>query len=99
MQMATYSLDVCVHMDFPLPAPRHLRLRIHRQLRQCHHRRHIAEGCAAKYICGSRRARCAAGVSGLARPEVVQMGSDLLVRTRVCEKVGIACARIMDFAP
>ncbi|KAJ5058889.1 hypothetical protein PSV08DRAFT_298561 [Bipolaris maydis] len=23
----------------------------------------------------------------------------LLIRTRVCEKVGIACARVVDFAP
>lgn len=38
-------------------------------------------------------------VSGLSRPEVMQVGSDLFVRTRVCEKVGIACARVMDFAP
>lgn len=58
-QMGTYFLTVCFHMDSPLPAPRHLPLRIRRRLRPRLHQGRIAEGCAVEWIGGSRRARCA----------------------------------------
>lgn len=59
--MGTYSPDVYFRTGSLLLAPHHPRLHIRRQLRQRHHRHRIAEGCAAKYICDNRRARCATG--------------------------------------
>lgn len=61
--MATYSLAECLRMDFPRRFPRHLRRHIRPQSRQCLHRHRIVEGCAARWIAGSRRAQCAETVS------------------------------------
>ena len=60
IHMGTYAPAVYFHKGSLLPAPRRPHLRIRRRLRRCHRRRHIAEGCAVKYIGGNQRAQCAA---------------------------------------
>lgn len=97
-QMATYSLAECLRMDFPRRFPRRLPRHTRRQFQQCLHQDRIVEGCAARSIDGSRRARCAA--TGQSTMRIQRRNSThLFVGMRICEKVGVAGARIMNFAP